>query len=364
MEIRRRLNAAEVPARRAKVWSKETIQKILTFEGYATGESPSKLGGKTYLIQCPPIIPVETWHKALEVREKNKSYRGWNVKEDYLCRGMVTCPCGWSWVARTVKGKYQHGKSGCYACPKRAHKPEDMHPDCASSIGSKKLDEYVWDFVKRICEHPAAMQQAIDARIAELQQEQGDIERDAEQLERELDRITEGRQWVITQARQKRITDDDMELQLATLDFQRLALRKQHQEKAAVLALRRQAENLKEWAAEYLTDNSEGLRISDVGAAELAEEERERQFVDLEAGRFLAKFEGDRLRALEWALLEEKRKVVRMIVQKVEVVHMDGEKVIVPYLALDVPWEFASLAYEGQSLAYVQQVGARRQRIV
>lgn len=50
MEIRRRLNAADVSPRKSKVWSKATIQNILTFEGYATGEYTVNLDGETWTL--------------------------------------------------------------------------------------------------------------------------------------------------------------------------------------------------------------------------------------------------------------------------------------------------------------------------
>ena len=124
MEIRRCLNAGDVLPRNGKIWSKVTIQHIITFGGYATGEYTTTLDGEVFTVSCPPIISMATWRKAQEVRAGNKKYRGRNVKEDYLCRGMIVCPCGWK------------------------------------------------------------------------------------------------RQWVITQARKGRITEDDMDMQLATLDLQ------------------------------------------------------------------------------------------------------------------------------------------------
>jgi DNA invertase Pin-like site-specific DNA recombinase len=359
MEIRRRLNAADVSPRKGKVWSKATIQNILTFEGYATGEYAVNLDGETFTIPCPPIITQGTWHKSREMRQSNKSYRGRNVKEDYLCRGMVVCLCGWKWNARTSRSKRQTGKCGYYACARLGHQPEQVHLDCPGSIGSKKLDDYVWRFVVTICENPAIVQQAIDDKIAELQAERGDIEAEAELLQRELDNVAEERQWVITQARKGGITEEDMGMQLAALEYQALDLRKKREDKLAAIAVQQQADYLKEWADEYLSGVKRGLKILDTDVRDLNEEERDNLCIALEAGRFLDKFRGDRLAALRWAILEEKRRTVRALVSDVLVVKgKNGEKIIVPHLALAIPREYASLAYSDQSLEYVERAGA------
>ena len=73
MEIRRRLNSAGIAPRKNRVWSKATIAKILTFEGYATGKNISVLDGKKFPSLSPPIISMNDWQKALEIYKSNKS---------------------------------------------------------------------------------------------------------------------------------------------------------------------------------------------------------------------------------------------------------------------------------------------------
>ncbi|HSG43982.1 MAG TPA: hypothetical protein VLA72_12575, partial [Anaerolineales bacterium] len=152
--------------------------------------------GETFTVSCPPIISINIWNKAVSIREKNKKYRGRNVKEDYLCRGMVTCSCGWSWVVRTchaAKTSSQKGKWGYYGCARKDHQPENVHSDCPGSIGSKKLDDFVWNFVVGICKNPDVVQNAIEAKIAHLQNVRDDIENESLQIQRELDKLMEER---------------------------------------------------------------------------------------------------------------------------------------------------------------------------
>ncbi len=356
MEIRRRLNSMGIAPRINKIWSKATIYNILTFEGYATGKYTTVLEGETFTTACPPIISKNVWQKALEVRDANKKYRGRNVKEDYLCRGMVICQCGWTWNVRTSHGPHQHGKSGYYGCARKDQQPEYVHKDCPGTIGAKKLDNFVWNFVVTICKNPEIVQNAIDAKIALLQQEQGNIEHEAEQIQRELDHLVDERQWVITTARKGRISDDDMESQLAAIDLQAMGLRKKHDDKLSAIVVQQQAEGLKEWANQYLANLATGLRVLETDIMELNDNERDNLYEVLGANRFEEKYNGDRLAALRWAILEEKRRTVRMLISKVLLVKdADGSKRIIPQLAFEIPPELASLVYGHQSLAYVEQ---------
>ena len=356
MEIRRRLNAAGVAPRKINIWSKATISNILTFEGYATGKYTTVLDGETYTTPCPPIISMNVWQKALETREGNKKYRGRNVKEDYLCRGMVMCLCEWTWNVRTCHSQRQTGKCGYYGCARKDQQPEHVHKDCPGTIGAKKLDTFVWEFVVNICRNPEIVQNAIDTKITLLQQELGDIEHEANQLQNELDRLSDEKQWVITTARKGKISDDDMEKQLAAIDFQSMELRKMRDDKLAAILVQQQTEQLKDWANQYLSNLADGLRILETDIAELSENEYANLYQVLGASRFEEKNNVDQFDELKCAILEEKRKTVRMLVSKVLVVKDEnGGKKIIPQLAFELPDGFASLVYDYQSLAYIEQ---------
>jgi site-specific DNA recombinase len=359
MEIRARLTSMGIPPRINKVWSKMSIQNILTFEGYATGEYITTLDGESFAIPCPPIISLETWQKALDMRASNKSHRSRNVKEDYLCRGLVTCLCGWKMNARTChsqREKYGGGRWGYYSCTKNDHQPEQRHPDCAGSIGSKKLDSFVWNFVMSICKNPAIIQEAIDKKIEYLRDQQENVVDEAERLQRELDNLQSERDWVVTMARKKLITEEDMQMQLGALHFQALELRKKHQEALAATAAQSQAERLKAWAETYLIDVGHALRLLETDVTTLSDKVQDKLYEKLEANRFESKYEGDKQAALKWAIFEEKRRVIKTIVSSVLVVKgSKGEKLIIPQLVLEIPLEFASLVYDSQSLIYVEE---------
>jgi hypothetical protein len=123
--------------------------------------------------------------------------------------------------------------------------------------------------------------------------------------------------------------------------------------------VQQQGENLKIWTDQYLKGMANGLQALQIDIYQFCEEERDGLYQTLGADRFLVKYNRDVLAALNWAIFEEKRKIVKMLVKKVIVVKGEaGEKKIIPILTFNLPSEFASLVYDHQSLASIEQ--ARR----
>ncbi len=164
------------------------------------------------------------------------------------------------------------------------------------------------------------------------------------------------RQWVITKARKGQISEDDMEMQLTAIEFQTLDLRKKLNEKLSAIAVQQQVESLKKWADDFLENIATGLWALETDAAGFTDDDREIVYQALEAGQYEGKYNGDKLAALNWAIFEEKRNVVKRLTDRVLVVKGENkEKKIIPMLALEIPSHFASLVYDVQSLAYVEQ---------
>jgi DNA invertase Pin-like site-specific DNA recombinase len=359
--MRKLLDATGVTPRRGRSWSKSAIQKITAGEWYATGQMVTTLDGIEYTIPCPPIISAETWQQAVEVRERNaKYYRPRNLKEDYLCVGLVYCACGWKMQARTnsrgpAERKRRPGArlAGVYSCQRLGSKPESMPPDCAPATGSKKVDDYVWAFVRRVCANPALVKQAIATRIAAGVQEREALEEQVDRLEKHGTHLVMERQWVITQARVGKISEDDMVMQLGGLQMQQWATEKELRERQGELAALEQSVSAQEWVSEYLADMATGLAALEVDAAELPPENLVVFYREFEAWKFEEKFPGDARAQLAWAILEEKRRMVRALIVRVIVARKGKKRVIAPVLAFDIPLE--SLALSDQSLEYINE---------
>ncbi|HSG43981.1 MAG TPA: hypothetical protein VLA72_12570 [Anaerolineales bacterium] len=161
---------------------------------------------------------------------------------------------------------------------------------------------------------------------------------------------------MITTARKGSISENDMAGQLAAIDFQSQELFVKRDETIAAIAVQQQGDQLRDWVDKYLSYVADGLKVFENDISEMDEQERACLYQTFDAARFDKKFKGDKMAALRWAILEEKRRIVRMLIDQVFLKKDEnGEKKIIPQLAFDVPIEFASLVYDDQSLAYIEQ---------
>jgi hypothetical protein len=356
MEIRKLLNESGVYPRTNKIWSKAMIGKILTFEGYASGKYKTSLGDEEFLIPCPTIIPMNIWQKSLVVREGNKSIRGSNVKEDYLCKGMVICPCGWIWTVRTCHSKGQTGKCGYYGCARKDHQPEFIHPNCPGTIGAKKLDFFVWDFVKKICANHYFVRKVIDSEIAIIQskQETLDVEREYQIWEKDL--LSQEIQGIIEMLNNEKIYPDEVKKQLAAIDTYFTNLRKISIETTNSAPLDEQISQLNKKFERYQKRCANSFRTLETNVEELSEEESDNLCREFEVYRFEEKSNSDKKEVLQKAIIDEKRWMIRLVIGRVLLVKIrEGEKKIIPLLVHEPPEELSRILYDEFSLEIIQK---------
>jgi site-specific DNA recombinase len=289
MEIRRRLIEAGAPQKGSSVprkihWAKSSIQSILSAaKEYAYGIKIYTRDGEKFEIPVPPIIDLLTHEKFLKVREANKTHPVRNVKHDYLISGFLYCPCERKWQVRTASSKMRRNRrgelvprksfNGVYWCP-QFHK-EAIHPDCPRSIGQGKAEDFVWNKVCGVILKPESLLMGVRQYVDELLEQSKSVTAENERIQKELDAIAMERQWVITQARKGRITDEDLDYQLGSLTFQELSLRRDMIHLSEVIDFTR----LEDWegkVCEYLSDLQLGLES--LNAAPRNKEERHEIF--------------------------------------------------------------------------------------
>jgi len=271
MEIRRRLIDADAPQKGSSTprrirWARSTIQAILkAAKEYAFGVKIQRREGEAFEISVPPIIDQVTYQKFLEVRNANNTHRARRVKHKYLLGGLLYCPCGRKWQTRTASftRKKSNGEKiprktlyGTYYCH-QDHK-ELIHPDCPRTIGSTKADAIVWGKICEVINSPEILIAGARKYVNDLRDQAASVIADNERLQNELDSITLERQWVITQARKGKISEEDMEFQLSSLTLQELNLKRELQSFTDILRLT----DLNQWeekAQEYLEDLRLGL---------------------------------------------------------------------------------------------------------
>lgn len=290
MEIRNRLIERDAPQKGSSVprrvrWAKTSIQSILkAAREYAYGIKRYTRDGEVFEISIPPIIDLATYEKFVLLRQANKTHPVHHVKINYLCSGLVYCPCDKKMKGLTYhrlgrknsKGQMVPRKKtegGNYYCSEKY--PEMRHPDCPKSIGHKLLDDYVWNKVVEVLKDPGVLLGGAQRYVNSLSSRAQESEINIEELTKQLDELTLERQWVITQARKGKLTDEDMDYQLTNLNIQELSLKNKlnnHQQDDF-------SDKLKDWeliTKEYLENLSESLDW--LNEAPLDEEERVKKF--------------------------------------------------------------------------------------
>jgi site-specific DNA recombinase len=289
MEIRQRLIELHAPqkgsSRLRKIeWAITSIQSILkAAEAYCLGIKRQSRDGEVFEIPAPPIIDAETYQRFQTVRERNMKHPMFNYRHDYLVSGLLKCTCGRKWASRTQSSKSRKNRKGetvmrktlssTYCCT-QIHK-ELIHEDCPRSIGHLKADEYVWGKVKDAIENPEILIAGARDYVDDLRRKAQSTTQDNERIQRELDNLLSERQWVITQARKRSISEQDMDRQLAELSAQEMAL-KQEMEMVTDGSLLSALDHWEEHAREYFADLKVGLL--ELNAVPQTDEERLEQF--------------------------------------------------------------------------------------
>jgi DNA invertase Pin-like site-specific DNA recombinase len=227
-DIRQTLINADVPQRRAKInkyhWERSIIRKILNNDFYYTGIFMVKWDGINYEIPIPPLVDDLTFRA---VRDRLAKFHAWpaaNLKTKSLAAGKVYCEaCGARMILlqTTVNGK----KYLYYKC--RLYTARFNQPDCSHSVMMEKFDRELWAKVWDFISVPGRFENAIAMKIDEIRAEERDADSECEALERQLQENGFERDKVITWARQGRITDSDLDVQLAALNIQGAELRKE-----------------------------------------------------------------------------------------------------------------------------------------
>lgn len=289
MEIRDRLIAGGAPQKGSSIprriqWARSSIQAILkSANEYAYGLKIQSRKGELFEIPVDPIIDVATFESFTKLRSRKKTYPARRLHHDYLLGGILKCECGNKWGARTQKTrKNRKGVlverktlTGVYYC--RQNHKDLVSPDCPRHIGAKKADEEAWEKICRALDKPEyLLSQAVDL-VDQLRANAANLHEEKDRIEKELKRINHDRQWVITQAREGKFTNNDMEQQLATLTLQEISYKRD----LSALGQTININALNNWEAkfeEYLGDLQAGV-VELKESAPQNEEERHRLFL-------------------------------------------------------------------------------------
>lgn len=228
--ICKELNARDIPSpRKKKTWIVSSIHRILTntlYKGtiYSMKYRYEKIGlnqkkrslrpeAEWIPITVPAIIDEITWQAAQKQLQRNKDLAKRNLKRDYLLNGLIICAkCGRAMVI---------SHSGCrklisyYAClsQRSSSYVYSGQASCtARQVPTQLLDEYVFDYLMELCNHPANITAYIQSisNDTDASKYQATI---AQMVKVEKD-LVQQKDTVLRWFRQKMLTEAEVEAQL------------------------------------------------------------------------------------------------------------------------------------------------------
>ena len=166
MGIRGRLIAYNAPQKCSSIprsiqWARTSIQAILiAAKEYAYGIKIQSRKGERFEIPIEPVIDMVTYEHFIQMRTSKRTHPANHVEFDYLIGGVLYCPCGLKWGARTQRtrknrdGVVRERKSivGIYYCTQ--NHLDLVSPDCPRHTGAKKAEAQAWEKVCEVVDNP------------------------------------------------------------------------------------------------------------------------------------------------------------------------------------------------------------------
>ena len=143
-------------------------------------------------IPVPRIVSDEVFEAAQELRSRNKSLSTRNTKEGSLLQGLIACQeCGYAFKSVRSGSKSQGYRY--YTCSKRKG-------NCGNkSIRIESLDQAIWQQLTELLESPELVKNEVSRRLSELdsapaQQKQKQLQKHLSKLKGESDRLLDAYQ--------------------------------------------------------------------------------------------------------------------------------------------------------------------------
>ena len=172
------------------VWVYGKERHISTEDGTKSYDQPRE----TWIeVPVPPLVDKETWGRAQKLKKQRSRTAGRNTKVLYLLQHLLKCgECGHNFHAKSTwrTTNVRNGKKYRYdlPVPRRYYKCNGMQSlrlRCRERphIRAERLEDRVWDEVKRVLQNPDLIVAGIDTLDS---QEGGGMEEEIAQAERDL----------------------------------------------------------------------------------------------------------------------------------------------------------------------------------
>jgi site-specific DNA recombinase len=164
----------------SNVWAKSTVHHILTnttYAGYFFYNKNKRHGRKIVQkdksewirIECTPIVSMDAFLAAQEIKKHNREYARQMPKRFYLLTGMVLCAdCKKAYVTQTKKAGKNRLKNDA---PSYRHRINHGH--CSNrQISGRILEPLVWDKVVSILLNPMLLREGYEQSMEQERQKQ------------------------------------------------------------------------------------------------------------------------------------------------------------------------------------------------
>ena len=231
--IAEELNARGVPHPTGDAWDQSTLSYMLrnpVYKGEGSWrrryEAKNGKGTKSKYnspeervvryedYQVPAVVSPELWARCARLRDENMRLASRNSRRVYLLRGIVRCGlCDRSMTGVSYAGRYTY-----YRCTSRSDRSV---ANCAlRDVRAEDLERKVWGGIERFAAAPGGVLSKIRAAMAGGSR----ARRDAPAYEKMLAAKRREEERVITWARQGRISEGQLDAQLAQLRSEVAAL--------------------------------------------------------------------------------------------------------------------------------------------
>lgn len=179
------------------VWAKSTVHHILantTYAGYFFYNQRKRQGKKIIKkdpsewirIECTPIVSVDTFLAAQDIKKHNRDYLRKMPKRFYLLTGMVICAdCNMAYVTQTAKaGKQRRANDAS------SYRHRISHGHCSNKqISGRVLEPLVWDKVINILLNPMLLREGYEQSMEQERQKQSRQIEHLEHLQTVIDKL-------------------------------------------------------------------------------------------------------------------------------------------------------------------------------
>ncbi len=189
IRITEALNADGVPAPRSKRWTRSTVGYYLRHRGFL-GTLTKTVGGETFEIPVPQIVPDELWQRAQATLDANwQRPRRKNYRHEALCRGRIYCGTCSRRMHVAVPERKEKGPILYYRCA--SYHSNNNYERCGSGYHRLlEVDDEVWGLLAERLRDPAMLLEAAQVGEGDIDSESwetkaADCEKALERLQRQ-----------------------------------------------------------------------------------------------------------------------------------------------------------------------------------